>query len=224
MTTNETATETAGSTTEGTQATFETQEPATQALPTEPSVVTPDETAEPEQGSAEEQPGEAAEDGKNPNREAAKYRRQLRDAESKLETQQADVRELQAEVIRLNLTGTLTNTADFDQFIGIEKVLGDDGKIDKSKLDAEVAAMLSERPYLKPQGPRIATRPTPARGKVSGPEQVPEKLSAAQKYFGASAANWHQVLDGRSASASEVGEAVRAGSNKVKFGIRTAED
>jgi hypothetical protein len=165
----------------------------------------------------------ADDDAKNPNREAAKYRRQLREAETTNATQLSDIRELQSEVVRLNLVSQLKNTEDFTQFIGIDKVLGDDGRIDRSKLDSEMATLLTERPYLRVEGPKPPrTRPQMPKGTPVAPT-APQRDNrpASEKHFGASdsSATWHQALDGKNSELSDIGPAARSSRRNHKVGL-----
>jgi hypothetical protein len=150
-------------------------------------------------------------EGKNPNAEAAKYRRQLRETQTANETLSGHVTELQAEVVRLMLTDRMNNTIDFDKFIGIANVLGDDGKIDPEKLETSVTELLTERPYLAPAKIMPRMRPKVAEGQktASAPSQTAKSI--ADK-FGSSDAKWTDLLNRQ----GEHVENTRAGTKRVQ--------
>ncbi|OUE25512.1 hypothetical protein [Clavibacter michiganensis] len=126
-------------------------------------------------------------------REAAKYRRERNEATASLTAAREHVTELQAEVVRLMLQGQLVNTADFDTFIGISAVLGEDGKIDPEKVTAAVAELVQERPYLAPQKLMPRTRPKPDPG-VPMDGTAPARPKSLADQFGGGAATMADLL------------------------------
>lgn len=134
-------------------------------------------------------------DGVNPNREAAKYRIQAREAQAEAESLRSQVAELQAAVVRLMVTDRLVNPDDFGQFVDLDRVRGEDGRIDHGKLASEVEQLLQERPYLAVKHPLPGGRPRmpktrPALGGRAG-EAGKDALGEA---FGDSDASWGELL------------------------------
>jgi hypothetical protein len=125
--------------------------------------------------------------------EAAKYRRERNEATASLTAAQEHVTELQAEVVRLMLTDKLVNTDDFDRFIGIDAVLGEDGKIDREKITAAVEELVQQRPYLAPQKLTPRTRPKPDPGVPMG-GTAPGRPKSLADQFGGGAATMADLL------------------------------
>lgn len=101
-----------------------------------------------------EQPGQAG----NPNAEAAKYRRKLRDtetalteAQTKVATQDQRINSLQRKLIDQHTGPHLHNADDFWKFADVElaDLLDDEGLPNIQKVDEALNAMLEERAYLK---------------------------------------------------------------------------
>ncbi len=108
----------------------------------------------------------------NPGREAAKYRRQLRDAEATRDTLAARVQKYQtAEAERVAAgPGRLLDPTDLWRVTELADVVGDDGELDPAKVNAVVDKLLEDKPhYAEPQtsldldlGPRGAVQSKPA--------------------------------------------------------------
>ncbi|MDQ1217183.1 hypothetical protein [Microbacterium arborescens] len=135
---------------------------------------------------------EKTEENAKPSSEAAKYRTRLRAAEAQLAEAQSHIAELQGEVIRGLLTGVLTDPADFDQ-IGVAAVLGEDGRIDKAKVEDAVSQLLESKPHYAPQKARPAMRPQPRQG-VPQPTAAAEKPSKLEQAFPGGQTRWSDVM------------------------------
>ncbi len=85
----------------------------------------------------------------NPGREAAKYRRQLRDAEATRDTLAARVQKYQtAEAERVAAgPGRLLDASDLWRVTDLADVLGDDGELDPAKVNAAVDKLLEDKPH-----------------------------------------------------------------------------
>lgn len=119
-----------------------------------------DEPIEVEEPEAPEEPQEPVKGGN----EAAKYRRQLREAEAARDAALADVRELQQALVGSAVAGRLANAEDFGKFVEFDSLLGEDGKLDQAKITESVDSLLQDRPYLAAQPvPRVAERAVPRR-------------------------------------------------------------
>jgi hypothetical protein len=113
------------------------------------------ETIEPDQADPSD-PGdqvEAETDSTKPesaNREAAKYRVALREAEGERDSALALVELLQRATV-LSLAAELSQPEDLLQFSedGIAGMLGEDGQVDQAKVRTSVAALLESRPGLR---------------------------------------------------------------------------
>ena len=100
--------------------------------------VTPDEVS----------PDDATDDA-NPGREAAKYRRQLRDAEKIRDTLAARVQKYQtAEAERAAAgPGRLLDPTDLWRVTELADVVGDDGELDPAKVNTAVDKLLEDKPH-----------------------------------------------------------------------------
>lgn len=106
---------------------------------------------------------EAAEpvDGGQSNREAAKYRRQLRETEQKLESVTAALTIARGELLRSNLSdyrvGKLTFNVDAfaDAGLDVDALFGEDGQIATEAVDAAMTGLLESRPYMFTEPQRL---------------------------------------------------------------------
>lgn len=114
------------------------------------------ETAVPEDATASNRDSEPSEESsREAHRDAAKYRGQLRDAEARIERmQRAEIERLAGE--SLAMPGDLFSLSGND----VADYLNDNGDVDPAKVDADLAAILTERPGLK--------RPAPAADRSQG--------------------------------------------------------
>lgn len=133
---------------------------------------TPTEATDLQEQSSSEQPEQTA----NPNAEAAKYRRKLRDTEEALtefqttvEAQNQRITSLQRKLIDQHTGPHLHDADDFWKFAEteLEDLLDDDGLPDLNKVDETLETLLEERRYLKnlrvPQpDPSAGAKGTPA--------------------------------------------------------------
>lgn len=105
------------------------------------------------------------EEATSPNREAAKYRRQAREAEAERDTLRGELTAARTEILRTAVTGykigaDLFNGAALDD-AGIDTdAIFTDGKLDTGKLEAEMSALQQSRPYMftRPRFGNIAPR------------------------------------------------------------------
>lgn len=164
------------------------------AAPEVPEIPAPadDEPAEePEQPEAEEEPAGGSDTKLAA--EAARYRRRMRNAETERDGLKQHVRELQGEVIKQLVTGRLTNPDDFDLFVGLDNVLGADGRLDLAKLDDALEELLTDRPYLHQATPAPKQRPKIPRGVTSGSSSPTGQSSSLERAFGDTTATWADV-------------------------------
>ncbi len=96
-----------------------------------------------------ESSNEDATDDANPGREAAKYRRQLRDAEATRDTLAAKVSKYQtAEAERAAAgPGRLLDPTDLWRVTELADVLDDDGELDPAKVNTAVDKLLADKPH-----------------------------------------------------------------------------
>lgn len=97
------------------------------------------------------EPQEAAERPENANREAAKYRRQLRDAEAERDRLAETVTRYQrAEAEQYAEAAGMVRGADlFDLGADLASMLAEDGTVDAEKVAATAAALLADRPHWR---------------------------------------------------------------------------
>lgn len=147
-----------------------------------------------EQTSAErpEDEGDAQEPAKDPrgaraNRDAAKYRTQLRETEATLETTRAHVTQLEDQILELLAQGQLKEPGDLLRFIDRETLLDEHGHLDVEKAQQAVAELTTQRPEL---APRPTRRAPGIRGSSSGTEQSSARalLQASRGRSGGSSA------------------------------------
>lgn len=181
----------------------------------------------PEPVEAEQQPGEPSAESQEPaedeargNREAAKYRTQLRAAEATIADHESHIAELQEHVVVGLITGRVGDPKVFGKLVEREAWVGEDGRIDLTKLDAAVDQILKDHPSLKPQQVQPRTKPRPGRGRpVEGrPTDRPSKLERA---FGDSGRRWSDVVGSRGRAADVD---IEAKSRKVRSEVSRNQD
>ncbi len=158
-----------------TDTTTHTDTATTETAGTGPGSAVADETAVADTPAPEAPAGEAAEDqgdaavdpdqdvedqgdaGDGPGREAAKYRRRLREAETERDRLAEQVVSLQrAEVERLAMAGDLRPAALWASGAELAGLLGDDGTVDAAKVTAAIEAAREQLGIPKPPvGPRV---------------------------------------------------------------------
>jgi hypothetical protein len=143
----------------------------------EPTAETPIEA--PEVGAAElataqnYAPETTTDDQPNPNAEAAKYRVRAREAETALAEAQARLAVLQrAEIERLASAG-LSHPSDIWTLSGnsVSDYITDAGTVDADKVSSDLAAILQERPGLRPR--QRAIDPSQGSGNVTPGRRAP---------------------------------------------------
>lgn len=106
-----------------------------------PAADSAQDTAEAPAGDDTEDQADDASAGDGPGREAARYRRRLRDAEAERDTLKATVESLQrAEVDRLATDAGLRPAALWANGAEVGELLNDDGTVDQVKVAAAIAA------------------------------------------------------------------------------------
>lgn len=147
---------------------------------------TPADATEVQDQSSSEQSEQTA----NPNAEAAKYRRKLRDTEEALteaqttvEAQTAHITSLQRKLIDQHTGPHLHNSEDFWKFAetDLEDLLDEDGLPDFKKVDEALTALLEERSYLK--NLRVP-QPDPSAGAKGTPAPRPTVQDFLQQRLG----------------------------------------
>ena len=83
----------------------------------------------------------------NPNREAAKYRRKLREAEQVIERQAARIEAVDREQVEQRAGEFLVDPSDIWTVTSLEKVRDDDGNLDGAKLDGEIRQIIETKPH-----------------------------------------------------------------------------
>jgi len=144
---------------------------------TEQTITTPADAPDSPQGPFTEPktPDAPSEDKGSPSREAAKWRTQFREAETALAEAQSRLAVLQRAEIERLASACLSHPSDLFTLSGNElaSYLTDAGTVDAEKVAADVAAILQERPGLKPLSPAYdrtqgmsgnPSRPTPTFG------------------------------------------------------------
>jgi predicted RNase H-like nuclease (RuvC/YqgF family) len=147
---------------------------------------TPTEATEVQEQSSSEQSEQAA----NPNAEAAKYRRKLRDTEeslteiqSKVEVQEQRITSLQRKLIDQHTGAQLHDADDFWKFTetDLDELLDDDGLPDMEKVDEKLTALLEQRTYLKNLN---VPKPDPSAGAKGTPAPRPTVEDFLQQRLG----------------------------------------
>lgn len=109
-------------------------------------------SADPAATNAEEPAAENAGDGNETGREAAKWRRKLRDVEAERDGLAAQLEETQRRLLASELDRLpvkLADPGDLERFgTPIGELVDEAGAIDAEKVAAAVAGLLDERPYL----------------------------------------------------------------------------
>jgi hypothetical protein len=114
-----------------------------------------------------------ADDTAKARREAANYRKQLRDAEVARDAALERVSRMQRTDVELRLAGKLADPTDFWAGNELGGLVDDAGEIDGAKVDAAVAALLTAKPHYAP-GPKAG--PLPGGRGAPGPAAVPATL------------------------------------------------
>ncbi|WP_067194945.1 hypothetical protein [Microbacterium sp. XT11] len=94
--------------------------------------------------------------------ENRRYRRRAQLAEGRLERLQRVVAEQNRQLLGVWLRGVLADPADFERYVNLGSVLGEDGEIVWAAVDREVERLLGERPYLATQEENPWSRGTSA--------------------------------------------------------------
>lgn len=158
--------------------TAENTEQATEATPAEATDL--------QEQSSSEQPEQTA----NPNAEAAKYRRKLRDTEesltemqSKVEVQEQRITSLQRKLIDQHTGPHLHDADDFWKFTetDLDELLDDDGLPDMEEVDEKLTALLEQRTYLKNLN---VPKPDPSAGAKGTPAPRPTVGDFLQQRLG----------------------------------------
>ena len=115
------------------------------------------------------EPTEAdAEQSGGGNREAAKYRRQLRATETRLEVAQAVVAEMNRETAERLASERLADPSDLWNAAELDGLLDTSGKLDAASVEVAVAELLNRKPHLALRGPGA-----PAASTVTGDGKAP---------------------------------------------------
>lgn len=139
--------------------------------------------AEPD--NAEVETTETDDDSRNPNREAAKYRTQLRDTQKQLEETGAQLHTAQLELLaaaadRLRVLNSqqLRPEAFADALTDTEGLFAPDGKLDRAALQARLNSVQADKPYLFKTNYE-GTFIIPAEGKAPDLHKSVESFEAA---------------------------------------------
>jgi hypothetical protein len=119
-----------------------------------------DQTADADEVTGENPPVETetpADDQPNPNREAARYRTQLRETEAALAAANARLEQLHRLDIERIASAGLSHPSDLFTLSGNSAAdyLTEDGYVDAERVAADVAAILSERPGMRKLAPAV---------------------------------------------------------------------
>lgn len=119
-----------------------------------------DAPAEEELSTAVESSEATADEQDSPNREAAKYRTKLREAESERDTLRSRLDAAHRQLVEHHLTDSLADPNDY-WLRGGQVPLTDDGALDTDALDDQVKRIIDDAPHLRvPRKPL----PNPAQG------------------------------------------------------------
>ena len=91
---------------------------------------------------------DAGEDESRGNREAAKYRRQLRDVEAERDALRGQLTAARAELLAQVPGLRIAEGAHGEVFSEPDAMFSDDGSLNRAAIDAHVATLRTERPYL----------------------------------------------------------------------------
>ena len=139
--------------------------------------------------------------------EAKKFRQRAQAAEAKVAQMGAVMLEHQTYIVHGLARRRLADVRDFDVNIGVQAVITPEGLIDEALLDAQIDALLAERPHLARPAPRYrpAMRPgLPARKQARSSE--PAKVDPLTQAFGdgTSGRSWRDALDRQDPEAMNV--------------------
>jgi hypothetical protein len=180
----------------------EAVEPTEPAEPTSEPEIDPQAAHEPETPAAEDFEKIAAANA----REAKKFRERATTAEKSLEAAQEHIGELQRAVISQMLEGKLQDPTDFDALVGLDAVLGEDGKIDRAKFDEAVSGLLEAKPHLGVAKKTVAMQPRLPKGTpvAAGAPVQHDALSAVFGDAGRGTATWKDALERRGDTGSRL--------------------
>ncbi len=124
---------------------------------------------------ATDAPTEHTEDqGGSGNREAAKYRRQARAAETQLAVAKAVIAEFNRENAERLASERLADASDlWSAGIELDQLLDASGKLDAAQVDLAVAGLLDAKPHLARRGPQA-----PPASTVTGDGKAPQPKGA----------------------------------------------
>lgn len=134
-----------------------TTDPAEPDTAPEDAPETPDDPAQVEAPPADDDPTEEPDDGgADPGKEAARYRRRLRDTEGERDTLSGRLERMQRREVERLATDRLAVPADVLTYGGTDlaDLLDDAGDVDPARVQAAVAATLEQRPGLARPVPR----------------------------------------------------------------------
>lgn len=107
------------------------------------------------------EPEEAPENGSKAGREAAKYRRQLREAEAERDSLRASLTTTRGQLVRDALTGYKVNGNTFniaalgDAGIDTDSMFSEDGALHLETLDTVMTELAETKPYMFTPRPRL---------------------------------------------------------------------
>lgn len=127
-----------------------------------------DQGGEPDDAGGDDDDEPDDDDGGRAGREAKKYRQRLAESKAENAVLVEHVAELQTFVAHSLIAGKLARADDFDVFIGLDKVLDQDGRIDRAKVSAEVDALLADRPHLASKAKAPSRHPRIPEGNAAG--------------------------------------------------------
>lgn len=81
-------------------------------------------------------------------RDVVRYKYAMKAAEERLARQTAVLRELQLELVAIRVHGRLLRFEYFHDFIGLDAVLDEEGRIDSRKLELRLQDLVRRRPEL----------------------------------------------------------------------------
>ncbi|MBF6213826.1 hypothetical protein IU487_22680 [Nocardia puris] len=134
-------------------------------------------SAEPVEDTAVEQPDQPGPEGgeQSPSREAAKWRRQLRDTEAERDALRDRVLEFERAEVERFAAEHLADPADLWRDVELDGLRGKDGRVDAGKVDAAVKGVLEAHPHWQ----RSVKQRPPARGLRSGATGSDERGSVS---------------------------------------------
>lgn len=111
---------------------------------------------DPKGAAAPEGQADPPEGGKEGNKEAAAYRRKLRDAEADRDRLAGQLTTYQRRDAEALVGDKLLSASDlWVAGIELKDLLGDDGNVDKAKVDEAVDKLLTDRPHWAPKRPGV---------------------------------------------------------------------